>query len=78
MQTSYINNEKRKNIENSDVAFVGYVFFGDNVLKDKVFHVVDSSGLQVGDKVLCKIDWKRRHRFMRMHTAARGSHFGFW
>jgi len=39
-EMEYIQTQwKRKNIENSDVAFVGYVFFGDNVLKDKVFHV---------------------------------------
>lgn len=38
--------------------------------KDKVFHVVDKIGLQKGDKVICRIDWQRRHRLMRMHTAA--------
>lgn len=38
--------------------------------KDKVFHVVDKVGLKAGDDVLCKIDWERRYRHMRMHTAA--------
>lgn len=27
------------------------------------------TGLKVGDKVRCQIDWERRHRLMRMHTA---------
>lgn len=37
---------------------------------DKVFHVVDRVGLKVGDKVHGIIDWDRRYRLMRMHTAA--------
>ena len=36
----------------------------------KVSHEVDKSGLKVGDKVKCKIDWDRRYKLMRMHTAA--------
>lgn len=35
-----------------------------------VVHVVDKQGLAVGDKVRGIIDWDRRYRFMRMHTAA--------
>lgn len=27
------------------------------------------TGLSVGDKVSCQIDWARRHKLMRMHTA---------
>ena len=38
--------------------------------KDKVFHVVDKPGLVAGEKVVCRIDWDRRYRLMRMHTAA--------
>ena len=38
---------------------------------DNVRHVLDSSnhGLQVGDTVEGEIDWERRHRLMRTHTA---------
>lgn len=30
----------------------------------------DSHGLIVGTKVICKLDWPRRYKLMRMHTAA--------
>lgn len=33
-------------------------------------HVVSEQGLKTGDNVHCVIDWERRYRFMRMHTAA--------
>lgn len=36
----------------------------------KISHEVDHEGMKVGDRVRLKIDWNRRHRFMRMHTAA--------
>ncbi len=44
----------------------------NNVIKqgDKVLHIVDKPGLKVGDKVHGIIDWNRRYRLMRMHTAA--------
>ncbi len=45
------------------VVFVG-VFGGD------VSHEVDQEGLQAGDRVRAAIDWERRYRLMRMHTAA--------
>ena len=43
-----------------------------NVFKKdgKVWHELDREGIAVGDAVKCKIDWERRHRLMRMHTAA--------
>ncbi|MFH1456061.1 MAG: alanyl-tRNA editing protein [archaeon] len=44
------------------VVFVGK--FGDNIS-----HEVDE-GLNEGDEVTGKIDWERRHMFMRLHTAA--------
>lgn len=37
---------------------------------DKVSHEVTEAGLQEGDVVECRIDWDRRHRLMRSHTAA--------
>ncbi len=45
------------------VVFVGK-FSGE------ISHEVDKSGLKPGDKVKCKIDWERRYKHMRMHTAA--------
>ncbi len=36
-----------------------------------VWHALESaSGLNAGDKVAAKIDWVRRYKLMRMHTAA--------
>lgn len=35
-----------------------------------VVHVVDQAGIKAGDKVHGVLDWDRRYRFMRMHTAA--------
>lgn len=37
---------------------------------DGVVHVVSEPGLNAGDKVHGVIDWDRRYRFMKMHTAA--------
>ena len=34
-----------------------------------ISHEVSGPGLQEGDSVECQIDWQRRHRLMRMHTA---------
>ena len=36
----------------------------------KISHEVSKHGLKAGDSVNCKIDWERRYRLMRMHTAA--------
>ena len=36
----------------------------------KVSHEVDKEGLKEGDKVKCIIDWERRYKLMRTHTAA--------
>lgn len=35
-----------------------------------VSHEVDREGLSSGDRVTCEIDWDRRHKLMRSHTAA--------
>ncbi len=35
-----------------------------------IMHCLDRLGLQKGDKVHCSLDWERRHRLMRYHTAA--------
>ena len=44
------------------------VFVGK--FEGKISHEVGKGGLQVGDKVFGRIDWDRRYRLMRMHTAA--------
>ncbi|MEM2090063.1 MAG: alanyl-tRNA editing protein [Candidatus Pacearchaeota archaeon] len=36
----------------------------------KIVHEVNKPGLKVGDKVFCILDWQRRYKMMRMHTAA--------
>ena len=36
----------------------------------KISHEVDKEGLKTGDKVKCSLNWERRYRLMRMHTAA--------
>ena len=36
----------------------------------KIWHILDGEGLQAGDEVKGVIDWDRRYRLMRMHTAA--------
>ena len=39
-------------------------------ISSKVQHEVDTEGLEVGDKVKGEVDWYRRYRLMRHHTAA--------
>lgn len=45
------------------------VVFGKK-FSDKVSHEVDKAGLNVGDEVKGALDWERRYKMMRMHTAA--------
>ena len=37
---------------------------------DDLSHEVDRKGLKVGDKVKSVLDWERRYKLMRVHTAA--------
>ena len=37
---------------------------------EDISHEVDKEGLKVGDKLKCILDWERRYRLMRYHTAA--------
>lgn len=50
----------------------GGEFAVKNVFKKegKVWHDVDREGLKAGDKIHGIIDWERRYKMMRMHTAA--------
>ena len=36
----------------------------------EISHEIDRPGLEEGHKVLCILNWERRHRLMRSHTAA--------
>ncbi|PIY60532.1 alanyl-tRNA editing protein AlaX [Candidatus Woesearchaeota archaeon CG_4_10_14_0_8_um_filter_47_5] len=38
--------------------------------EEDISHEVDSEGLKAGDRVHGVLDWERRYRLMRMHTAA--------
>ena len=52
---------KGKNVYN--VVYVGK-FSGE------ISHEVDHAGLRAGDEVTCILDWDRRYKLMRSHTAA--------
>ena len=38
-------------------------------VNEEIVHEVEP-GLKIGDKITCKIDWERRYKLMRTHTAA--------
>jgi misacylated tRNA(Ala) deacylase len=56
----------------------GRIIWGDEVFNvvfvskfsGEVSHEVDHPGLKVGDAVHCVLDWDRRYKLMRSHTAA--------
>ena len=52
-----------KDGKNYQVGYVGK-FSGE------ISHEVNQAGLKLGDKVVCVLDWKRRYKLMRSHTAA--------
>ncbi|MEK6835648.1 MAG: alanyl-tRNA editing protein AlaXM [Nanoarchaeota archaeon] len=39
-------------------------------INDDVSHEVNELGLKAGDKIIGKINWQRRYKLMRLHTAA--------
>lgn len=39
-------------------------------IDEDISHEINPLGLKIGDKVKCIIDWERRHKLMRYHTAA--------
>ena len=59
----YDTGELVKGNETYKVIYVGK-FSGE------ISHEVDHKGLHVGDEVKCVLNWKRRYRLMRSHTAA--------
>ena len=52
-----------KGTEVFNVVYVGK-FSGE------ISHEVDHTGLQAGDEVQCVLNWERRYKLMRSHTAA--------
>jgi len=52
-----------RNTETFNVVYVGK-FSGE------ISHEVDKPGLVAGDRVRCILDWQRRYKLMRSHTAA--------
>lgn len=57
------NGTIKRNEEEFKVLFVKKI--GDSVSLE-----LDREGLKEGDRVHCKIDWEKRYKHMRMHTAA--------
>jgi len=55
-----------KMIRNGEVFNVVYV----GKFSGEISHEVDHAGLKPGDRVHCVLDWERRYRLMRSHTAA--------
>jgi Ser-tRNA(Ala) deacylase AlaX len=55
-----------KIVKNSEVFNVVYV----GKFSGEIIHEVDRVGLQPGDKVVCVLNWDRRYKLMRSHTAA--------
>ena len=52
----------------TDSEFFNVVYVGK--LSGEISHEVDRAGLQPGDKVSCILNWERRYKLMRSHTAA--------
>jgi len=58
--------------EPSDTGFIeNYRVIDTQKEGDEIAHILEvQSDLKVGQEVKCKLDWERRHKLMRMHTAA--------
>lgn len=56
-----------KVIRLSDNSEFNVIFVGK--FDGQISHEINKEGLQVGDRVKCFIDWNRRYRLMRIHTA---------
>jgi misacylated tRNA(Ala) deacylase len=53
-------------VRGNDIFRVVYV----GKFSGEISHEVDQAGLSQGDKVHCVLDWERRYKLMRSHTAA--------
>ena len=61
-----IANDEGTLIRGSDTFNIVYV----GKFSRQISHEVDKEGLEVGDKVTGTLDWNRRYKLMRFHTAA--------
>jgi Ser-tRNA(Ala) deacylase AlaX len=59
-------NDTGKIIRGPDIFNVVYV----GKFSGEISHEVDREGLQAGDNVSCVLNWERRYKLMRSHTAA--------
>ncbi len=55
-----------KIVKSNDVFNVVYV----GKFSGEISHEVDRAGLEEGDRVHCTLNWERRYKLMRSHTAA--------
>jgi misacylated tRNA(Ala) deacylase len=51
-----------------DTEIFNVVYVGK--FSGEISHEVDHAGLEPGDKVQCSLNWERRYKLMRSHTAA--------
>jgi len=58
--------------QEGDTGVIGGVRVTDTRIRDElIVHVLATSpGFGVGDSVECRIDWERRYRIMRLHSAS--------
>ncbi len=61
-----VSHDTGKMVRGEDIFEVVYV----RKLSGEVSHEVDRTGLKPGDRVHCILDWPRRYKLMRSHTAA--------
>ncbi|MBI4170168.1 MAG: alanyl-tRNA editing protein, partial [Candidatus Aenigmarchaeota archaeon] len=71
-QTAFYPNGGGQPADFGSIMSENGIFNVVNVIKKsgEIWHEVTAEGLKVGDSVTCTIDWERRYRLMRMHTAA--------
>ncbi|RLI09524.1 alanyl-tRNA editing protein [Candidatus Bathyarchaeota archaeon] len=55
-----------------DTGVIGGVRVADTQIRDGIIvHILEAPpSFTAGDRVECRIDWERRHRIMRLHSAA--------
>ncbi|GIU69677.1 MAG: alanyl-tRNA editing protein AlaX [Candidatus Woesearchaeota archaeon] len=66
-----IDLEEIKNIRYSNLREIEQFAVKDVLKKDgKILHNIVMPGLKIGDKVIGRINWERRYKLMRYHTAS--------
>ena len=61
-----VDNDTGRIVRDDETFSVVYV----GKFSGQISHEVDRSGIEEGDRVHCVLDWDRRYRLMRSHTAA--------